>query len=170
MKLPFKILRTSAILIITITVSMFIASFLMRDRVAGIILKSLNKDISTKFEIGSVKLSFLNRFPKAVLNLKNILVHSSPGFDRTCFSGTDTDTLLSAESVSLEFSIMDIIKGIYYIEKIGIKVGDSSILLFVPFTEQLNFPRKSGHTERIEVKEENFIKEVCNERGKEKEV
>ena len=34
----------------------------------------------------------------------------------------------------------------------------------------LNFPRKSGHTERIEVKEENFIKEVCNERGKEKEV
>jgi len=34
----------------------------------------------------------------------------------------------------------------------------------------INFPRKSGHTERIEVKEENFIKEVCNERGKEKEV
>ena len=128
MKLPFKILRTSAILIITITVSMFIASFLMRDRVAGIILKSLNKDISTKFEIGSVKLSFLNRFPKAVLNLKNILVHSSPGFDRTCFSGTDTDTLLSAESVSLEFSIMDIIKGIYYIEKIGIKEGYLKLL------------------------------------------
>ncbi len=128
MKLPFKILKTSAILIITITVAMFLASFLMRDRVAGIILKSLNKDISTKFEIGSVKLSFLNRFPKASLNLKNILVHSSPGFDRTCFSGTDTDTLLSAESVSLEFSITDIIKGIYYIEKIGIKEGYLKLL------------------------------------------
>jgi hypothetical protein len=36
--------------------------------------------------------------------------------------------------------------------------------------EGINFPRKSGHTERIEVKEENIIKEVCNERGKEKEV
>jgi hypothetical protein len=128
MKLPFKILKTGAILIITVTVAMFIASFLMRDKVAGIILKSLNKDISTKFEIGSVNLSFLNRFPKATLNLKNILVHSSPGFDRTCFSGTGTDTLLSAESVSLEFSITDIIKGIYYIEKIGIKEGYLKLL------------------------------------------
>jgi hypothetical protein len=25
----------------------------------------------------------------------------------------------------------------------------------------LNFPRISGHTERIEIKEENIIKEVC---------
>jgi hypothetical protein len=128
MKLPLKILKTGAILIITVTMAMFIASFLMRDKVAGIILKSLNKDISTKFEIGSVNLSFLNRFPKATLNLKNILVHSSPGFDRTCFSGTDTDTLLSAESVSLEFSITDVIKGIYYIEKIGIKEGYLKLL------------------------------------------
>jgi hypothetical protein len=27
----------------------------------------------------------------------------------------------------------------------------------------VNFPRISGHTERIEIKEENFIKEVCYE-------
>ena len=35
---------------------------------------------------------------------------------------------------------------------------------------ELNFPRISGHTERIEIKEENIIKEVCYESGKEKEV
>ena len=34
----------------------------------------------------------------------------------------------------------------------------------------ITFPRKSGDTERIEIKAENCIKEVCNERGKEKEV
>jgi hypothetical protein len=35
---------------------------------------------------------------------------------------------------------------------------------------KFNFPRISGHTERIEIKEENFIKEVCNGTRKEKEV
>jgi len=128
MKLYFKILRTGAILIILIIVAMFIASLLMRDKVAGIILKSLNKDISTKFETGSVNLSFLKRFPKATLDLKDVLVHSSPGFDLTCFSDTDTDTLLSAVSVSLDFSLMDIINGIYYIERIGIKEGSLKVL------------------------------------------
>jgi hypothetical protein len=34
----------------------------------------------------------------------------------------------------------------------------------------LNFPRISGHTERIEIKEENIIKEVCYESGKAQEV
>jgi hypothetical protein len=34
----------------------------------------------------------------------------------------------------------------------------------------INFPRISGHTERIEIKEENFIKEVCYGTRKEKKV
>ena len=95
----------------------------MQDKVAGIILKSLSKNISTKFDIGSVRLSFLRKFPKASLDLKNVVVHSSPGFDRSCFYGINTDTLLSAESVSAQFSISDIIKGIYNIERVSINEG-----------------------------------------------
>jgi len=95
----------------------------MQDKVAGIILKSLSKNISTKFDIGSVRLSFLRKFPKASLDLKNVVVHSSPGFDRSCFFGINTDTLLSAESVSAQFSISDIIKGIYNIERVSINEG-----------------------------------------------
>jgi len=128
MKLYLKILRTGTILIILIIVAMFFASLLMRDKVAGIILKSLNKDISTKFEIGSVNLSFLKRFPKATLDLKDVLVHSSPGLDSACFGGAHTDTLLSAVSVSLDFSLLNIINGIYFIERIGVKEGALKLL------------------------------------------
>ena len=127
MRLFLKILKIFAGLIIAITVMLFSASLLMQDSVAGIILKSLNKNISTKYEFESVKLSFLRKFPKASLDLKNVLVHSSPGFDQACFSGISTDTLLSAASVSMEFSITDIINGIYNIDRVGIKEGHFNI-------------------------------------------
>jgi hypothetical protein len=42
--------------------------------------------------------------------------------------------------------------------------------LACPMAIILNFPRISGHTERIEIKEENFIKEVCYGTRKEKKV
>jgi len=123
MKLFFKILKIITVLIIAVTTALFTVSFLMQDKIAGIFLKSLNKNISTKYDFRSVRLSFLKKFPKASLDLKDVVVHSSPGFDVSCFAGINTDTLLSAKSVSMEFSITDIIKGIYNIERIGITEG-----------------------------------------------
>jgi hypothetical protein len=127
MKHFFRIFKIFAVLIITVTVILFSGSLLMQDKMAGIILKSLSKNVSTKFDIGTIKLSFLRRFPKASLDLKNVVVHSSPGFDKTCFTGINTDTLLTAESVTVEFRISDIIKGIYNIERIGVKNGRLNI-------------------------------------------
>jgi len=127
MKLLFRFLKIFAAIIITITVALFTASFLLQDKVAGMILKSLNKDIQTKFEFESSHLSFLRKFPKASLDLKNVLVHSSPGFDAASFGKTNTDTLLFAKSVIAEFSITDIIHGIYNIDRIGVKQGRLNI-------------------------------------------
>jgi hypothetical protein len=127
MKLFFAILKIFAVLIITVTVILFTASILMQDKVAAIILKSLNKNISTKFDFESVRLSFLKKFPNASLDLKNVLVYSSPGYDKTCFSGINTDTLLSARSVQVEFRITDIIKGIYKIDRIGVREGNLNL-------------------------------------------
>ena len=123
MKLVLKILRVTAILIILVSVMLFSASFLLQDKVAGIILKSLNKNISTKLEIGSFRLTFLRKFPNASLELKNVLVHSSSNFNSEEFTGINTDTLLAARYASVEFKITDIIKGNYNIERIGVKTG-----------------------------------------------
>ena len=95
----------------------------MQDKVADIILKSLNKNISTKLDAGSFKLSFLRNFPKASLILKNVLVHSSASFNSEAFIGINTDTLLAARFVTVEFKITDILKGNYDIERIGAKGG-----------------------------------------------
>ena len=127
MKLLLKILKITSAIIITVAVVLFSASLLMQDRVAGVILKSLNKNLTTKYEFGSLHLSFLRKFPKASLDLKHVYVHSSPGFDINCFAGINTDTLLSARSVSFEFNITDIIRGIYNIDRVGIKEGHLNI-------------------------------------------
>lgn len=128
MRLFFKILKITAVLIIIFILGLFTASILMRDKVAGYILKSLNKSISTKYEFESVRLSLLRQFPKASLDLKNVIIHTSPGFDKTGFAGLDTDTLLAAKVVFIEFSITDIYRGIYNIDKIGIKDGILNLL------------------------------------------
>jgi len=137
MRLFLKFIKIIAVLVISVTLILFSAALIMQDRVADIILKSLNKSISTKFEFESVRLSFLRKFPKASLDLKNVLVHSSPGFERSAFTGINTDTLLSAKSVFVEFSITDIYHGIYYIDRIGIR--DGIVRLFTDSSGMVNY-------------------------------
>jgi hypothetical protein len=123
MRLFLKILKLSAILIIIISALLVSASILLRERVAVVILNSINRNLSTKLDAGSFKLSFINKFPKASLELKNVLVHSSNQFNSREFDGINTDTLLAAKLVTAEFKITDIIKGNYNIESISAKNG-----------------------------------------------
>ena len=81
MKLFLKIGKLLAVLILTVSIILLAASFLLKDKVGFIILKSLNKNLSAKLDVGSYKLSFLRKFPKASLELKDVLVHSSPDFN-----------------------------------------------------------------------------------------
>ncbi len=123
MKLVRKIFRLALILVIATTILLFSASLLMQDKVADIILKSLNNSISTKFSYRSLKLSFLRRFPKASLELRDVYVHSSENFNKTSFTGINTDTLFQASNVSVEFRLTDIIGGDYNIESISSRNG-----------------------------------------------
>ena len=123
LKLLPKILRQTAIFIVLAIIILFSASLLLQDKVADIILKSLNKNLSTKLEIGSFRLSFLRKFPHASLELKDVLVYSSNDFDKKSFTGINTDTLLAARFVSVEFRLTDIIIGNYNIEKISARQG-----------------------------------------------
>jgi len=137
MKIILKILKMTAILVITLSVILFSASLLLQDKVAEIILSSLSKSLSTKFEIGSVKLSFLKKFPKASLELRDVVVFSSSTFNSKQFPGINTDTLLTSKSVSVEFKITDIIRGNYNIERIG--ANDGKINLYSDISGFVNY-------------------------------
>jgi hypothetical protein len=123
MKIIFKIFKLLAIVIFTVGVILFTASRLMQDKVADIIIRSLNQNISTKLHVESFRLTFINKFPRASLELRNVLVQSSPYFNTGAFAAINTDTLLAARNVSVEFKITDILKGNYSIERIRARNG-----------------------------------------------
>jgi hypothetical protein len=126
MKLFLKIVKLLAVIVLTVSIILASAAFLLKDRVGFIILRSLNNNLSTKLEVGSYRLSFLRKFPRASLELKDVVVHSSPGFDSHAFGKINTDTLLAARFVSVEFKITDIIKGVYTVERIGARLGKAN--------------------------------------------
>jgi hypothetical protein len=135
-----KILKIFAILIISVTVILFSASLILKDKVAGMILSSLNKNLSTKVDVGSFRLSFLKKFPKASVEMKNVIVHSTKGFNNSTFPGNHGDTLLAARYVSAQFSISDIIKGNYNIDRITAREGKTN--LFTDTAGNVNYQVK----------------------------
>ena len=122
-KLLLKILKWTLSIIGTFSIILFLASLVLQNKVGDIVLNSLNRHLSSKLDVGSFRFSLLRKFPKASVELKDILVHSSPDFNPADFSGINTDTLLAAKSASIEFRIRDILLENYNIEKISIRSG-----------------------------------------------
>ena len=128
MKLLLKIFKIIALVIILLSITLISVTLIKEDKVASIFLNELNKNINTKVEVGSSKLSLFRKFPMASFEFKNILIHSSYSFDKRIFNGADTDTLLYAKALSLEFKMTDIYKGKYIIESINISNGKMTLL------------------------------------------
>lgn len=123
MKLIINILKWTAIILTGLLIILFSLSLLLGDKVVDIFIVSINSRISTTLVAGDSKLSLIKRFPKASVELRNVSVFSSPGFDKTQFKGINTDTLLYTPSAILEFSISDIFNGKYKIESLIIDRG-----------------------------------------------
>lgn len=127
MKVVVRILRTVSIVLISLVVVLFVLSLILQNRVGGIVIHSLNSTLQTKIETESYRLSLIKKFPKATVELKNISVHSSPGFDKPAFRGINTDTLLKARSASVDFRMLDLIRGAYTFTRIGIRGGELNL-------------------------------------------
>jgi hypothetical protein len=123
MRLFLKVSKWIAAGIILALILLFCISLFLQDKIVNYFINSINKNISTKIDIGSGSFSLISKFPKASVKLQDVLVHSSPLFDRSQFKRANTDTLLSAKSVSLVFKMTDLIKGIYNIESVSVNGG-----------------------------------------------
>lgn len=137
MKLAAKILKIASILFASVLIILFTLSLIMQNKVAGVVLKALNNNFSTKIETGSHRLSLIRKFPKASVELKNVIVHSSPDFDHSAFKTIDTDTLLTAKTASIDFRTIDMIRGAYTFTKITVRSG--SLKLYTDTSGNSNY-------------------------------
>jgi len=143
MKVVVRILRTLSIVLISLIVVLFFLSLILQNRVDGIVLRSLNSTLQTKIETESYRLSLIKKFPKATVELKNISVHSSPGFDKSAFRTVNTDTLLRARSASVDFRMLDLIRGAYTFTRIGIRGGELNLFTDAAGNYNYNFSKSS---------------------------
>ncbi|NSW95802.1 MAG: hypothetical protein HPY62_13925, partial [Bacteroidales bacterium] len=123
LKLFIKGLKLSAIFLTVVLALLLILSLLFQEKTGRIILNILNNNFSTKIETGPYRLSLIKKFPKATVELKNVLIHSSTDFSSNNFPGINTDTLLFARSVSIDFKLISLLKGVYNFKSISVKNG-----------------------------------------------
>jgi hypothetical protein len=137
MKTAGKIFGILLIFITVAAISLFAASFLLRDQASELILDNINKTILTRLDVGSVRLSLLRSFPKAAIELKDVSLLSSAGFNKNEFKGINTDTLLTADKVYVVFSITDLLKKTFDIKRITVSHG--KIILLSDSSGKVNY-------------------------------
>ncbi|NMC37718.1 MAG: hypothetical protein GYA41_05295 [Bacteroidales bacterium] len=141
---PKKTLKIAGILILSAVIVLFALSLALQDRVAGVIIKTLNRNLLTKIEIGSYRLSLLKKFPKASFELKNVIVYSSPDFERSGFRGINTDTLLAAGDASVDFKMISLLRGIYSFKTITVRSGNLNLYTDTAGKYNYNFAKKQS--------------------------
>lgn len=115
-----KLVIVSGIIAGVILAIFIVAGFILQSRVKEILLKEINKQLTAEVEVLSVDVSLIRNFPQVSLQFHNVRIPSLPG---------DNADLISAEFLSLQFSIIDIIRKNYSIRNITISNGKLSILL-----------------------------------------
>lgn len=125
------------VLILSFIGILFFASVIMQEKVSAVILSSINKSLAVKVEAKSVHFSFLRKFPKASVQLKNALVHSSAEFNTAFGEFKGRDTLLFAGSLFIKLNPIKIIRGNYSIDELSINNG--LINIFTDSTGNINY-------------------------------
>lgn len=111
-------------------------TYFYEDEVSLYLVEELNGHISAKIEVEQVNFSVLKKFPKASIELKNVVTFSPEGFFNK-IDGFNTDTLFSAKSIFVQFNLIDLLNKKYNITDIHFNNG--KINLFVDHLGDANY-------------------------------
>jgi hypothetical protein len=89
-----------------------------QDEVRQYMINEINRHVDSEITAKDISFSVLRKFPQASIEFKDVFIGTSPGFEYCGDQGMDTDTLFTAESVFLQFSIRDIFRKQYKINRI----------------------------------------------------
>jgi len=120
MKRAGKILKYFAAVGIALVIILYIVSLIFETRISAVFTRELNNKLSAPASMEKLKFSLLKRFPRASLELHNILLKSPANTN----NGTVyPDTLLFADRMILTLKIAPLIKKNYIVERIDIERG-----------------------------------------------
>lgn len=129
---------TVAILIIAVLFvgTGLIVVYFYKDKVKNIVTAGINKQLNSEVNFEDFNLSLFKKFPYASVRFSKILA-------KDAIQLQDKGILLEAESIYLQFSILDIFRKNYKIKRIEINDASLNIKVFKDLTDNYHFWKKS---------------------------
>ncbi|MBU0765925.1 MAG: hypothetical protein KJ607_13955, partial [Bacteroidetes bacterium] len=128
--IKYFLLFVLRLVILSVTAGYIIASY-YGDEIKNRIVGELNKHITIDIKVDFVDFSvytFIEDFPNVSLDFRNVTALSSRSFNGRQFD-VNTDTLMTAKKLSLQFNIRDIWRGNYSISNINAEDGILNIFM-----------------------------------------
>ncbi len=114
-KIAKKVMLVSAVVVAIVFVAGIILSKVYEDEIEQFVISKIDKELSANIKVGEIEFSFIRKFPRASLRLKQVSVSK--------IDGQESDKFLSAEDIFLQFNINDIISKKYILRRIDIENG-----------------------------------------------
>jgi len=99
--------------------------YLLRDKVIGIVVAEINKNLNTPVKVGNMDLTFWGSFPNLSVDFNEVYVHDAIP------EAKQSDTLFYSEKIRLRFNPIDILNKNYKVKKIEVFPGYGHIKHFV---------------------------------------
>ncbi|MDX9889362.1 MAG: AsmA-like C-terminal region-containing protein [Bacteroidales bacterium] len=97
-----------------------VSAFIFEDKIADVVLKELYKSVKTEVKHKDISFSLLRKFPLASLQINNLKVK---GYN-------DTEDLLTAKYIFLQFNIIDVLRSNYKLKRIEINQANLQLKTF----------------------------------------
>jgi hypothetical protein len=131
LKMTIKILKWASIVLLSLLILLIALAFIFENKIKQYAIKYINQYVTTEINVKDISFSFIEKFPQASLNFKNVLILDPPDISRK------KDTLLYADNIYLQFNIWDIFSEKYTVKSIA--CNDAIVKLFVDNTSKENY-------------------------------
>ncbi len=129
-----QLIKYTLLVILIVTSLLTGLTLAYRERVATLFIEEIGSRKDIDIELSGARLTLFRRFPRASFELNGVVVKPLTG-------ESINDTLLVAERLSLDFSLTDLLKRDYTIERIIVENGELNIV--VDSAGRANYPSLS---------------------------
>ncbi|WP_026038903.1 AsmA-like C-terminal region-containing protein [Myroides injenensis] len=98
-----KVLKWGGGILLLIIVVLLVAPFMFKGKIQDLVKKTINENVNATVNFEKVNLSLIKGFPKATISIEDLVV-----INKAPFEG---DTLVSAKTIGLKMSVMELFKG-----------------------------------------------------------
>lgn len=142
------------IIILLMVITGIIFSTIYEDKVKAFIVEQINNNVHTPIDVKEVNFSVFKKFPYASLEFSQVSAKEMSKSDKK-------DDLFTAQSIYLQFNIIDILRENYIIKKVQVEHGMVNIKIDKYGNDNYHFWKTSSDTTVLSVELEDLVfKEV----------